>query len=109
MSTTPWYRRILNAIGIGARAVVRAIYQIVAPAVRSAALQFVNDEANQAAAAAAVRVAIASGFKGGAAWEIARSNLLDQLGTSARGIADNWLDTLLQSAYFSIKNVVDQK
>jgi len=106
---TPWYRRLLTAIGIGARAVARAIYQIVAPAVRNAAIQFVNDERNQAAAIAAVQAAIDRGLKGGDAWVVARDALLDRLGNSARGIADNWLDTLLQSAYFAVKNAVNQE
>jgi hypothetical protein len=105
----PWYRRVLRAIGIGAVAVARAIYQIVAPAVRNAAIQFVNDERNQAAAIAAVHAAIARGLKGDAAWTVARDAMLDQLGESAWEIADNWLDTLLQSAYFAVKNAIDQK
>ena len=94
----PWYTRWLRAIGIGASAVVKAIYQIVAPAVRSAAIQFVNDPGNQAAAAAAVQAAIDRGLKGDGAWTLARDHLLNQLGESAWSISANWLDTLLQSA-----------
>ena len=105
----PWYRRLLTAIGIGARAVARAIYQIVAPAVRSAAVQFVNDPANQQAAIVAVKAAMERGLKGGEAWVVARDALVFQFGESAKGIADNWLDTLLQSAYFAIKNAVDRE
>jgi hypothetical protein len=108
MSKPSLFSRILTAIGIGARAVARAIYQIVAPAVRSAAIRFVNDPANQAAAVNAVQAAIDRGLKGGDAWVVARDALLLQLGTSATAIADNWLDTLLQSAYFSVKNAVEQ-
>ena len=109
MSTVPWYARILRAIGIGAVAVARAIYQIVAPAVRSAAVQFVNDPDNQAAAVVAVKAAINRGLKGDDAWDVARDALLQQLGESAWEIADNWLDTLLQSAYFAVRNAVDQE
>ena len=105
----PWYRRWLAAIGIGARAVARAIYKIVAPAVRSAAIQFVNDPANQAAAIAAARAAMARGLYGDAAWVAARDALIAQLGASATAIADNWLDTLLQTAYFSVRNALDQE
>lgn len=104
----PWYKRILRAIGIGVVAVARAIYEIVAPAVKSAALAWVNDPANQAAAAAAVKAAIDRGLHGDDAWTVARDALLDQLGSSATTIADNWIDTLLQSAYFSIKNALDE-
>jgi hypothetical protein len=107
--TLPWYKRLLAAIGIKARAVARAIYQIVAPAVRSAAIQFVNDPANQAAAVAAARAAMARGLYGEAAWVAARDALVAQLGDSARSIADNWLDTLLQTAYFSVRNALDQE
>jgi hypothetical protein len=107
--TLPWYRRLLHAIGIGAAAVVRAIYKIVAPAVRSAAIQFVNDPANQAAAIAAARAAMARGLYGDAAWVAARDALVAQLGASASSIADNWLDTLLQTAYFSVRNALDQE
>jgi len=107
VSTLPWYRRLLHAIGIGAAAVARAIYKIVAPAVRSAAIQFVNDPANQAIAAA--RAAMARGLYGDAAWVAARDALVAQLGDSARSIADNWLDTLLQTAYFSVRNALDQE
>ena len=108
MSTLPWYKRLLAWIGVAAAAVAKAVYEIVAPAVRSAALQFVNDPRNQAAAVAAVKVAMARGLKGDAAWAVARDALLDQLGESAWAIADNWLDTLLQSAYFAIRNALDQ-
>ena len=100
----PWYTRWLRAIGIGVATVVRAIYEIVAPLVIDAALQYVNDPGNQAAAAAAVRAAMARGLKGDKAWTVARDHLLNQLGESAWDIANNWVDTLLQSAYFSIKN-----
>lgn len=103
----PWYKRILRAIGIGVTAVVRAIYEIVAPLVIDAALQYVNDPGNQAAAADAVRAAIARGLNGDKAWTMARDHLLNQLGESAWSIADNWVDTLLQSAYFSIKNAIE--
>ena len=108
-ATTPWYRRLLSAIGIGVVAVAKAIYQILAPAVHSAAIQFVNDPANQAAAIAAARAAMARGLYGDAAWVAARDALVKQLGSSASVIADNWLDTLLQTAYFSVKNALDQK
>jgi p-aminobenzoyl-glutamate transporter AbgT len=100
----PWYRRWLNAIGIGIVAAARAIYQIVAPAVKSAALEFVNDKQNQAVAIAAARAAMSGGFTGNAAWGVARAEMLAQFGASASVIADNWLDTLLQTAYFSLKN-----
>lgn len=106
---TPWYKRWLRAIGIGARAVARVLYEIIAQGVRSAALQFVNDQANQAAAIEAVKVAMREGLKGTAAWHVARDALLNQLGESAWSIADNWLDTLLQSAYFAVKNTADQE
>jgi hypothetical protein len=111
MSTTtlPWYRRLLNSIGIGLAAAAKAIYKILAPAVRSAAIQFVNDPANQAAAVAAARAAMARGLYGDAAWVAARDALVAQLGSSATAIADNWLDTLLQTAYFSVRNALDQK
>lgn len=104
----PWYKRILRAIGIGVAAVARALYEIIAPAVQSAALQFVNDSANQAAAIAAVKAAIDRGLKGDDAWSVARDALLQQLGESAWTIADNWLDTLLQSAYFAVKNAIEE-
>ena len=104
---TPWYTRWLRAIGIGVRTVARVIYEIVAPLVIDAALQFVNDADNQAAAVAAVKAAIARGLKGDQAWTLARDHLRNQFGNSAKGIADNWLDTLLQSAYFSIKNAIE--
>jgi hypothetical protein len=107
--TLPWYRRLLSAIGIGIAAAARAIYQIVAPAVHSAAVTFVNDPANQAAAVAAARAAMARGLYGDAAWVAARDALVKQLGMSASVIADNWMDTLLQTAYFSVKNALDQK
>lgn len=106
-SPIPWYKRIWCAIWGAAAAVAKAVYEIVAPAVRSAALQFVNDPQNQAAAVAAVRAAMQRGLKGDAAWKVARDALLDQLGESAWSIADNWLDTLLQSAYFAVKNAVE--
>jgi hypothetical protein len=47
------------------------------------------------------------GLKGREAWYVARDNLVEQFGTSATAIADNWIDTLLQSAYFSIKNAIE--
>lgn len=100
----PWYKRILHAIGIGIATAVKAIYEIIAPAVKSMALEFVNDQANQAAAVAAVKAAMARGLKGDEAWDVARDALLNQLGESAWQISANWLDTLLQSAYFTIKN-----
>jgi hypothetical protein len=105
----PWYRRLLATIGIGIVDVARAIYQILAPAVHSAAIQFVNDPKNQAAAIAAARAAMARGLYGTAAWFAARDALVTQLGSSATAIADNWLDTLLQTAYFSVRNALDQK
>jgi hypothetical protein len=49
------------------------------------------------------------GLVGDAAWVAARDALVKQLGMSASVIADNWMDTLLQTAYFSIKNALDQK
>jgi hypothetical protein len=52
---------------------------------------------------------MARGLYGDAAWVAARDALVSQLGTSAYLIADNWLDTLLQTAYFSVKNALDQK
>ena len=108
-STLPWYRRWLAKIGIGLAAAAKAIYQILAPAVHSAAIQFVNDPKNQAAAIAAARAAMARGLYGDAAWVAARDALVSQLGSSATAIADNWLDTLLQTAYFSVRNALDQK
>jgi hypothetical protein len=99
-----WYQKVLNWITFGAIKIAKAIYEIVAPAVKSAALEFVNNPDNQAVAIAAVKAAIARGLKGEKAWTVARDALLDQLGESAWSIADNWLDTLLQSAYFALKN-----
>jgi hypothetical protein len=104
----PWYRRWLNTIGIGIVAVAKAVYEIVAPAVRGAAIEFVNDKNNQAVALAAVRAAMACGLKGGSAWAFARDTMLAQFGTSASAIADNWFDTLLQTAYFSVKNEIQE-
>ena len=104
MTTTPWYKRILTWIGLGAKAALQVIYEIVAPAVRSAALNWVNNPENQQAALAAVRAAATGNLKGREAWHHARSALLDILGEAAWHISDNWLDTLLQSAYFAYKN-----
>lgn len=99
-----WYTKLLSWITFGAVKIAKAIYEIVAPAVHSAALQFVNDPKNQAVALTAVKAAIDRGLKGDKAWTLARDELLQQFGVSAATIADNWLDTLLQSAYFTIKN-----
>lgn len=99
-----WYQKVLNWITFGAIKIAKAIYEIVAPAVKSAALEFVNNPDNQAVAIDAVKAAIARGLKGEKAWTAARDALLEQFGSSVKGIADNWLDTLLQSAYFALKN-----
>lgn len=106
--TIPWYKKALSWLFGAARAVASAIYEIVAPAVQSAAVQFVNDAGNQRVAVAAVKAAMAGGLKGDAAWDAARAEMLAQFGASARSIADNWLDTLLQAAYFAIKNAVEE-
>lgn len=104
--TLPWYKRLWHAIIGGVTKIAQTLYEIVAPTVHSAALQFVNDPRNQAAAMAAVQAAIDRGLKGDKAWSLARNALLDQLGESAWEIAENWLDTLLQSAYFAVKNTI---
>jgi hypothetical protein len=95
-----WYQKILSWIGIG----LKALYELVAPAVKSAALQFVNCPENQAIALTAAKAALDRGLKGEKAWTFARDAMLEQFGTSALDIADNWIDTLLQSAYFTLKN-----
>lgn len=99
-----WYTKLLTWITFGAIKIAKALYELVAPAVHTAALQFVNDPANQAFAIAAVKAAIDRGLTGDKAWTLARNELLQQFGHSAKDIADNWLDTLLQSAYFTIAN-----
>lgn len=108
-STVPWYKRAVSWLFGAAKAVAATIYEIIAPAVKSAALQFVNDKENQRVALAAVRAAMSGGLKGNAAWDVARADLVAQFGSSAQAIADNWLDTLLQTAYFSFKNAIDQE
>ncbi len=107
--TIPWYKRAASWLFGAARAVAAVIYEIVAPAVKSAALQFVNDRDNQRVALAAVRAAMSGGLKGNAAWDVARADLVAQFGASAQAIKDNWLDTLLQTAYFSVKNAIDRE
>lgn len=99
-----WYQKLLHWITFGAVKLAQAIYEILAPAVKSAALQFVNDPLNQAVAINAVKAAIDRGLTGDKAWTLARNELLQQFGHSAKDIADNWLDTLLQNAYFTLKN-----
>lgn len=81
-----------------------ALWQFIGPSVKAAAKDFINDKALQAAALAAVKAAAGKALKGDDAWASAREVLLDQIKVTGRSVADNWVDTLLQNAYFAFKN-----
>lgn len=83
-----------------------AIWQLIGPSVTAAAIEFVNDKALQAAALGAVKAAAAKALKGDDAWTEARAILVEQLVRTGGTVADNWIDTLLQNAYFAFKNSV---
>lgn len=82
----------------------KTVWTFIGPSVKQAAKDFVNDKALQAAALAAVKAAAGKALKGDDAWGAARGVLLDQLKVTGRTVADNWVDTLLQNAYFAFKN-----
>jgi predicted ribonuclease toxin of YeeF-YezG toxin-antitoxin module len=82
----------------------RAVWTFIGPSVKQAAKDFINDKALQAAALAAVKAAAGKALKGDDAWTAARGVLLDQLKVTGQTVADNWVDTLLQNAYFAFKN-----
>jgi hypothetical protein len=81
-----------------------AIWEFIGPSVIQAAKDFVNDKALQAAALGAVKAAAGKALTGDDAWGVARNVLVDQLKASGKIVADNWVDTLLQNAYFAYKN-----
>ena len=99
-----WYQKVWSWFAGGVTTVAKAVYELVASGVKSAATSFVNDPQNQQVAINAVRAAISEGLTGDKAWVAARDAMLKQFSDSAQGIADNWLDTLLQNAYFTVAN-----
>lgn len=103
---TPWYKKFLGYVGSFLSSAARKLYSIVAPTIIDAAKSFVNDPANQAAAVAAVKAAVDQSLRGDDAWAVARAALETQLKTSGKQVAANWVDTLLQTAYFTVKNSV---
>lgn len=104
MSKLPWYKRLLQAIGIGVTKAVTKLYEIIAPAVKQSAIEWINDPVNQAAALDAVRLAAARNLKGRDAFNFAKQAYRDIMGNAATGLAANWIDTLVQTAYFSHAN-----
>jgi hypothetical protein len=82
----------------------KAVWEFIGPSVKAAAIEFVNDKALQAAALGAVKAAASKALKGDDAWTAAREVLMDQLKQTGKTVADNWVDTLLQNAYFAFKN-----
>jgi len=82
----------------------KTVWSFIGPSVKQAAVDFINDKALQAGALAAVKAAAGKALKGDDAWTAARGVLLDQLKVTGQTVADNWIDTLLQNAYFAFKN-----
>lgn len=85
-------------------AAAKKLWQIVAPAVKSAALEFVNNASVQAAARAAVSAAAANGLWGNEAFEYALKQLKSSAALAGKDVAQNLLDTVVQNAYFEFKN-----
>ncbi len=84
--------------------VAKAAWEIVAPAVKQAAVDFVNDPKLQRAAHEAVYAAARQGLTGDKAWVTARDTLVAQLKAAGIQAAANWIDTILQNAYFAFAN-----
>lgn len=88
-------------------AAAKKLWQIVAPAVKSAALEFVNNASVQAAARAAVSAAAANGLWGNEAFDYALGQLKSSAVLAGKSIAQDLLDTVVQNAYFEFKNSKD--
>ena len=76
------------------------------PHIKSAAKAFIMDEAIQTAAYRCAEAAMREGLTGDKAWVYARDELVRVLGGKAKGIATNWIDTVLQNAVFALKNKI---
>jgi hypothetical protein len=100
----PWYKRLLQAIGIGLKKAAKALYEIVAPAVKASAIAWINDPDHQAAALLAVQAAAAGNLKGRDAFNHARAVFREIMQDAAANIAANWIDTIVQTAYFTHAN-----
>lgn len=85
-------------------AAAKKLWTIVAPAVKSAALEFVNNADVQAAAKAAVKAVAANGLGGNAAFDAAVEQLKSSAAVAGKSVAQNLLDTVIQNAYFEFKN-----
>ncbi len=83
---------------------VKALWSFAAPGLRQAASDFVNNPQLQQAAREAVYAAARQGLTGDKAWVSARDNLTAQLKDTGIKVAANWIDTLLQNAYFAFAN-----
>ena len=85
-------------------AAAKKLWQIVAPAVKAAALEFVNNAEIQAAAKAAVKAVAAKGLYGNEAFDAALEQLKSSAAVAGKSVAQDLLDTVVQNAYFEYKN-----
>ena len=91
---------IKSWLGVAAK----KLWEIVAPAVKQAAMDFVNNAEVQSAARAAVVAAASNGLKNNEAFDFAVEQLKSSAAVAGQGVAQKLLDTGVQNAYFAFKN-----
>lgn len=83
---------------------LKPIFTLAAESILTDALAVLNDPTLQAAAQDAALAAISRGHKGNAAWYAARKHLIATLKATGATLKDSAIDTLLQTAYYCLKN-----
>ena len=85
-------------------AAAKTLWKIIAPAVKQAAMDFVNNADVQNAARGAVVEAAANGLKNNEAFDFAVEQLKNSAAVAGKSVSQNFLDTVVQNAYFAFKN-----